>query len=354
MFDKANKIISSEFSSIEVLSVYGFTHAVVDATCAAMLFRLYTLNILSLAYLAKLFLLYNILAFGTQFLFGILVDKFHLPRVAAIFGCGLLLVAVLIFTQSPLLAAILAGLGNSFFHIGGGAISLKISPPKSGPPGIFVAPGVIGLLVGTLFGKSLYFSSMIICLVLLFCVLGMLLVRIPLVYASFEQKKFNWFGVILILLLFSIFTRSLIGLAIAFPWKSNMWLLVVLTIGVALGKSLGGVLSDRFGWTKVTVGCLIISAPLLAFANVYPYLAIPAMMLFQMTMPVTLAAISRSLPKFPAFAFGLACLAILLGALPIFSAYKSMFANSWIVFSFVFVSALTLWGGLRLFFKNVS
>jgi len=247
-------------------------------------------------------------------------------------------------------------LGNSLFHIGGGAISLKISPEKAGPPGIFVAPGAIGLLVGTLFGKSIYFAPVIIYLFLLLCVLAMLAVRIPVVYSVIEtgQKKFNWFWAILVLLLFSIFTRSLIGLAVAFPWKSNLWLLVALTIGVALGKAFGGILSDRFGWVKVTVGGLLISAPLLAFTAIYPYLAILGMMLFQMTMPVTLIAISRSLPKYPAFAFGLACLAIVIGALPIFSPYKSMFANHWVVFSFVIVSAVTLLGGLKLFFKNVK
>jgi hypothetical protein len=34
------------------------------------------------------------------------------------------------------------------------------------------------------------------------------------------------------------------------------------------GKAFGGILSDRFGWIKISVGALLISAPLLAFGKV--------------------------------------------------------------------------------------
>jgi hypothetical protein len=55
---------------------------------------------------------------------------------------------------------------------------------------------------------------------------------------------------------------------------------------------------------------------LLAFSRGDLWLALPGLLLFQMTMPVTLAAILRALPSRPGFGFGLLCLALVAGTLP--------------------------------------
>lgn len=54
---------------------------------------------------------------------------------------------------------------------------------------------------------------------------------------------------ILLLLLSSVAMRSLLGLALSFPWT---WLLV---LAGALGKGFGGVLADRFGWMRFRSLC---------------------------------------------------------------------------------------------------
>lgn len=63
-----------------------------------------------------------------------------MPKEAAILGGVFVLLAVLVLTVSPLGALIFAGLGNSFFHVGGGSISLNVMPEKAFPPGFFIAP----------------------------------------------------------------------------------------------------------------------------------------------------------------------------------------------------------------------
>ena len=340
------------FSKVNVLSVFGFTHAVVDAVCAAILYRLYVLDILDLGYLLKLFLIYNVIAFGTQFIFGLFVDKFHAPKFTAIVSCIFLIAAVLLFVANPLFAIVLAGLGNSLFHVGGGAISLKISPKKAGPPGIFVAPGALGLLVGVLYGKSLFFTPVVIILVLVLCIFMMYFTRIPKVYGENKNIKVDWLFLLVFMLLFSVSVRSLIGMAIISPWKTNLLLLFFLTLGVSLGKAMGGIVSDRFGWQKIAVGCLLLSAPFLAFGSQFVFFGILGAFLFQMTMPVTLVAISRALPNRPGFAFGIPCLALIIGALPIFTSYKIYFSNYLVVLLFIFASAIMLWWGLRLLFLN--
>ncbi|MEM4663078.1 MAG: hypothetical protein QXM75_03580 [Candidatus Diapherotrites archaeon] len=131
-----------------------------DAACAGIIFSglsSYNENIANFVYLV---LLYNVLAFGLQLAFGWVADKTKKPKEIAFLG--VILTATPIFVTSPCLAAAisLAGIGNAMFHIGGGVISLNLNPKKASAPGLFVAPGAIGLLFGILAGK-LGFSTIL-------------------------------------------------------------------------------------------------------------------------------------------------------------------------------------------------
>ena len=61
---------------------------------------------------------------------------------------------------------------------------------------------------------------------------------------------------------------------------------------------------------------LALSAPLVSLLVDHPAGAVVGMLLFQMTMPVTLKAMHLVLPTRPGLAFGIPCVALLLGALP--------------------------------------
>lgn len=65
-------------------------------------------------------------------------------------------------------------------------------------------------------------------------------------------------------------------------------------------------------------------------------------------MPVTLVAISNTLPGRSAFAFGLTCLALIIGISPIIFGLKSTLNNSIIVFIIIFISSIVLYKGLKL------
>jgi hypothetical protein len=75
---------------------------------------------------------------------------------------------------------------------------------------------------------------------------------------------------------------------------------------------------------------------------------IPAMLLVATTMPVALAAVSESLPREPAFAFGLTGFALLVGALPAFSHLRPLAGIREPMVAAVLVCALSLLFGLRL------
>jgi FSR family fosmidomycin resistance protein-like MFS transporter len=82
------------------------------------------------------------------------------------------------------------------------------------------------------------------------------------------------------------------------------------------GKTLGGFIADRIGWLEATSLALVASTPLIVWGADHTPLLLLGMLLFQTTMPVTLIAVARALPRAPGVAFGLPCLALVLGSLP--------------------------------------
>jgi len=337
------------------LIVYGTAHAVVDGICAAIIFSILRNKIISTAEFINLVILYNVLAFSLQVIFGLITDYFKFPRLTAFFGCFLTIISSIIFLSSPFIAVIFAGLGNALFHIGGGSISLNLTPKKAAAPGIFVAPGAFGIFLGTLLGNSGQFVAWPFILILfILCFLIFVIKKPEMNYEQEEirEKKFNYFELILFLVLLSIAIRSLIGMMLVFPWKTDINLLIILTLAVVLGKGFGGVLADKFGWIRIAVGALILSIPFLVFGANIPYLSIIGMFLFNITMPITLVVISNTLPGRPGFAFGLTCLALILGALPAFSGLKQFLNGRLFIFSIITFSSLALYYGLRNYFIN--
>lgn len=325
------------------LASYSLIHGIIDLCCASVVF--YTLSLYNFHSnnIFTLVVLYNLLAFSLQAPFGILVDKLRVPKEAAIFGCILTLISFF-FTNSPALVVIISGLGNAFFHVGGGSVSLNISPRKASFPGIFVAPGALGLTIGILAGKSGAISSWIYILLLLFSIIAILILKIPQIDYNHKKIKNNikCFELVLCLLLLSVSIRALYGLTAVFAWKSNITLLYALTFAVVFGKAFGGILADKFGWIKISIIALLISAPLLAFFQDSPVLAIFGAFLFQMTMPITLTSISNILPGRPATAFGITVFALVLGALPVYLGTKPFLSFPWIAFLIILISASSL------------
>ncbi|MBR3356011.1 MAG: hypothetical protein IKG47_11820, partial [Oscillospiraceae bacterium] len=112
-------------------------HFCVDGLCASVLFGCLPESAMSLV------IVYNILAFTTQCIVGMIADRWKEQRWAE---CISILAVVLgwFFPVTPLIRVILVGLGNSLFHVTGGVMTLKRSSGKALELGIFVAPGALG------------------------------------------------------------------------------------------------------------------------------------------------------------------------------------------------------------------
>ena len=136
------------------------------------------------------------------------------------------------------------------------------------------------------------------------------------------------------------------GTSVGLAYRALPSVLPWLALAAFLGKAVGGHLADRLGWTRSSIVALLLSALPLSYLSPLPLVAVLGMLLFQMTMPVTLLAIYHAYPHQPGFAFGLPCLALLLGSLPAFFLPSQLLTGPLLLLGLSLVSVAALIVGL--------
>ncbi len=305
--------------NLRSLIAYSISHFCVDFSC---FFILFSMNgaVQDKAEIAYAFLIYNIIAFGTQPVTGYLCDiKPGLP--AGLIGC-IAVAAGVIALPFYWLSLFLCAAGNSFFHVEGGIDSLALSNGRMSRSGIFVSTGALGVLFGTMYGKAAYTAALPLALLAASAILIALFKQTGRV--KFEEVKINVssgrpFAAVLILALVSIVVRAYVGGVLPLEWKSASVLLSMLPgIAAFAGKAAGGFAGDLRGAKFAGTAALVLSIPLLVFGNGSPLLSFLGIMLFNMTMPITLCIVVSKFPRNPGLAFGLTTLALLCGTVPSF------------------------------------
>lgn len=295
------------------LCTYSICHALVDFICAFAIIGSISLHGGSSLAVAGLILLYNFCAFVLQPFVGFFAD--YLRRTGRIAAAGCILVGIGTFISvSPLLTAALMGIGNAFFHVGGGTSVIRAATHKATAAGIFIAPGAIGISAGTIL-PHLLFSRFKIFLPFS-CLAVMALCAVAIIFFDYavdnntssnpvKVPKGVFFCAVIFLLLACVFTRSYVGFATPMPWKTTAVLVILAASAAAAGKALGGILGDKFGYIPVVITGLALSAVLLPFFNKYIILSLAGLVLFNLTMPLVLAALTDVFPGHMGFAFGL-------------------------------------------------
>lgn len=312
----------------------------------------------SLEFVALSILLYDIVAFTLQLPVGIVLDKLDKNSYAALLSYALVGAGVLIslFPVALLewLAVLLLAVGNALFHSAGGLSVLNISQKHAGPSGIFIATGAIGVFLGTQSAQMGRLQIAFSLLVLLFlCALITLVVqKVNKKYwnvhnVAFDIPKFSSNTLLAIALLTLVVAlRSYAGMVMAFPWKSQMLLLVLSILGVFAGKALGGMVADRIGFRTTAIFSLIAAATLFAPSWEVPVMGLLGVFFFNFTMSITLASLANILPNAKGTAFGLASFSLAVGALPALLGFRVEHPVMLSVISLV--SALALGVGLTL------
>lgn len=331
-----------------MISVYSAAHLLVDFACAFLMFR-------SIAGTQDWYLcvfLYNFCAFAMQMPLGILADKWNRNCLFAAIGCLLVCAAYGLY-QIPVLTAVVMGMGNGMFHVGGGIDILNISEKKSGALGLFVSPGAFGIYFGTMLGKE---SALTVIPILLALVAAVVLIfsahRVQGV-AAVRNAAFSLSGgasprmlTAAVFLFLVVCLRSYVGLTLHFPWKSAGAWGFVLVCAVVLGKAAGGFAADRFGFMKVSCFSLCMAA-LLFLTPQIPAAGLLSMLLFNMTMPITLWAMAKIFPGAKGFSFGLLTFGLFLGFLPVHLGASALLNVPWLFALAAIASLALLWMGFR-------
>ena len=310
-------------------ALYSILHFLVDGVCALAMFGYFAtrenwyVNIL----------LYNFCAFAMQMPLGVVLDGLcGKQSVRKTFPTYFYAVAGVVLTLvGAFIHPIVLGIGNALFHLGGGVATIQEDEAKGlngRGLGVFVAPGALGLYIGTLLGKSgdMPIRNIIISVgvVMLLCLLY--------VEKRYVRRAENVIRESASLLpsinlgksstlwlasgcLFVVILRSYIGMAVNFPWKSTVFAGTIAVLAVALGKVSGGFAAATFGIRRTIIlslgaaaVCYLLSGNIVA--------GVIALFLFNMTMPITLYLLIQRLKEMPGFAFGLLTFGLFLGWMP--------------------------------------
>jgi len=329
----------------------GAAHALVDCACGAVIYREVTAQRLSAEVLLWYVLLYNAVAFGLQWVLGLLSDLRGAHRSLAATGPWLTAAAVPVAALFPWTGAVLAGVGNACFHVGAAGALLPRCAGRALEPGIFVGPGAVGIFMGVWMGGQGFEWRGVMA--------GLLIaagIRLWFVIPREQRPRSPEPGMARVSLGFAIVTalflsvviRGLVGGLLTGAWRDSVPAGVALAVAAAGGKCLGGWVADRIGWRRAGTLALAASTPLIFSGMHYLPLAICGLLLFQSTMPVTLAGTYAVMPRWPGFAFGLPSLALLLGMLPGFTPWLRLHPTlvAALLMPVILGSAALLWLGL--------
>ena len=386
----------------QMISIYSVSHFIVDFACAFLVFRSISLS----KDWHLCILLYNFCAFAMQMPIGIVADRINRNFLFAAIGCILVGFGYGLFSV-PVVATIVIGLGNGMFHIGGGVDVLNISIDKSAALGLFVSPGAFGVYFGTVLGKGDIQIALPIVLILMTAACMIVISRKVWAGCYTDNAEFSleplpepaknpdsqsspfmsrqsnqvtsgaspqeppgksplstrppntslsidnagsiraesaFLPYAAACLFLVVCLRSYVGLAIAFPWKSTGLWSLALVCASAFGKTAGGFLSDLLKPMKTALFSLGIAA-LLFLLPQFPATGVPAILLFNMTMPITLWAMMKILPNAKGFSFGLLTFALFLGFLPVYLGFGAILY--WMAAVFAAISLALLLLGLR-------
>ena len=276
-------------------------------------------------------LIYDGLAFVPQSLFGYINDK-HPKIILSTYGTIFMIIAYILnfctkinlFTSLMILC-----IGNAFMHINGAETTLKASEGKLSHSAIFVSGGSFGVITGKLLAKIFipYWIIILLCLTML-----------PFIFLAetYKDKNSNTNNfdyaidnkplLVIFLAVLVVIVRGYIGYGIPTSWNKTIPQLILFYGIMGVGKALGGILSDTIGIRKVAILSTLASIPFLCFGDNIMIISIIGIMLFSMTMAITLGILVSVLKSTPGLAFGLTTIGLFLGTLPIFFIKITSFA----------------------------
>lgn len=265
--------------------------------------------------------IYDGLAFVPQSLIGYISDKY--PRInMGIIGAIMLAISLIIFIlfKSVYLTLIIIAIGNAFVHISGAENTIKNSNGKLSHSAIFVGGGSFGVITGRLLATSNVNPWIIFALIITMFPFIMLADT----YEGKDSTKFNYVNKklnpmsVVFLAVMVVIIRGYMGYGIPTSWNKTIAQTIYLFVIMGIGKCLGGILSDAYGIRKIGIVSTLLAIPFLCLGDNCMLISLIGVMMFSMTMSITLAILVSVLKKKTGLAFGLTTIGLFLGTAPIF------------------------------------
>lgn len=306
-----------------MLYLLALAHAVMDASSAWLLFRPQAWSHLALA-----FLLYNFLGFALQPFWGLCVDRWKSESVTLKLSLALMLLALCL--QDPLQARylswvsiLLAGVASALFHVSAGALVLQQQKQRLQNSGIFTAPGVLGLSLGTVAAwqyvpiQTILSGALVLLLLVQFCYRPQAVQSRSEAALAYNETGFSLElqDLYLLALMGAVVIKSMLWGQVQLFEKAP-WAVLALGLGAFSGKLLGGFLAARLSLRPVAIGgifvaCLAVMFPVSAFSLFCLALGL------QSVTPLALACTAMLLPQRLGLATGLSLgFALALGGIP--------------------------------------
>lgn len=304
--------------------MYFYIHFVTEVICFFTLYR-YTGT---RPEMWILYLSYDMLAFVPQGVIGFISDRF--PRIP-LGSAGLLVMAssTLLFkhASNPFLSLVVLCVGNCLVHVNGAETTLRTSEGKLSGSAIFVSGGSFGVVTGRLLAKTGCAFWPVVLLVLSAVPLTLFAQRYvndETVPYSEQCKKFNYTKpgvaswILIVLAVVIVAVRGFMGYGIPTSWNKSSVQTVFLFIFMGAGKALGGIAADHAGFRKTAMISVVVAAPFLMAGDHFMAVSLVGVMLFSMTMAITLGLLVSVIPRTPGLAFGLTTIGLFLGTMPVF------------------------------------
>ena len=324
---------------LKQISCFTICHLFVDTSCHFIVNKLFLNN--NVFDILLITILYNMLAFAFELPIGILSDRFNKTFDFSLIGIFLIFVGGILNAFYKYIniefIILLIGIGNAFFHVGGGRFSLIVGNTKSTDIGIFSGSGAIGVFLGGLFSKLDIIILPIILMLISFLYLYLIKKdKYSVLYLYFENKKYLKYKNqeikydLIMIGLISYFIFSFISIYMQNEYNdsikifdNNNLLLFVFAFSICISKMCGGIIYDNIKIKNliIVVSLFIIG---LIFINKYKFLYyILISLIINISIPINTFNIYLSLKNYPGLAFSLTKFIIFLSTIPfIFIKFK--------------------------------
>ena len=324
-----------------LLFIYTILHFLVDLSCIFFLMGMVYPQLAGSDVRIHAAIQYNMFAFALPALLGLAADLTGRNAAVSCLGCLMILTSYLT-VPGPWASVVLIGIGNGLFHIGGGRQVLMDSgcvalggtadpcgkerirsTVRYAPSGVFIASGAMGVFLGKNMAQAfrqIFYICMEAALALGVLLLLWMAVRQwkksirSMISAQAVSSKMLGLSLLIFLV---VIIRSYYGFVAVYSWNHTFLTGLIFTGCIVAGKALGGFAADRFGVTAASVISLGGAGVLALFAGSIPLAGYLSILLFNMTMPITLTLLTKLWEELPGFAFGVLMLALFLGTLPV-------------------------------------